>query len=403
MVLLMVLACGDEDPGPALPPIPDAPLVPQAPETPPLPPESQAAAPAWWSGLGYAPPVTGTVLSANRARPEQLEGHVLACAITVTYKGREVGLGSWAEPDLTLQLGAGANPERDFVHWVVDDNTSEVEMGVSLVRMTPGDAVALTVHERDGTRSQQISALSVPWDGAWPLVLQDNVVDARCAPLLPSTIAGAAAELLERTQKSLDRAEPVADLGFEDMGRDEWAERPVETLLAAAALVGWSDPRMAPLLEQHAGLTQDFVASISDAVAAAGTDAVQASTLQISVVAHHAQGALPEAWVGEPGVPTDSAVIALRVQNQGDEGEGLGPSDVGPVRFDLVDDTGKRVELELHASQSGTWRRTRSGSVPAGGERVLLYAYDAAALSGPPTLRARWSDRGLQYALVRLD
>lgn len=399
LVLMGALACGDEDPGLDLPPIPDAPTEPQAPETPPLPTESQAAAPPWWPGPGFAPPATGRVLQANRARPDALDGHLLACSIDVTYKGREVGLGSWAEPDLTLRLGAGPNPERDFVHWVVPDNTSQVDMGIALTRLRPGDAVSLQVLERDGTHSQEISALSVPWDGQWPLLLQDKVVDARCAPLLPSTIAGAAADLLDRAQGALDRAKPVAALGFEDLGRSEWAEHPEETLLDAAALVGWSDPRMTPLLEQLAGLSQDFDASVAQATTSAVPDPITASTLQVRVVAHHAQGALPEVWVGEPGVPDDSAVIALRIENLGDESEGLGPTDVGSVRFDLIDRQGNRVELDLRASQSGTWRKARSGSVPAKGERVLLYAYDASALSGDPILRARWPDSGLQYAL----
>lgn len=289
---------------PTLPPAePDA-----APTRLGTPDESMAARP-WWGLDGYAPQIPRpgdlvftlgaddgprSVDAALRARatsatfwhaaettPREvgaMAGEMFACGIAVTYSERKLapmfvfpipvplaeerttaadlratlGFGAFVAPAEPRRPSAAGDARAIVVDGPEDSNT--MLLLAPIVTLSPGDPVSVQLVDRGvfGTDAT-FPTLRGRWEGRLPLVLSAPRARAECRRVPRAFVDGELALALGAVDETLLRLDTTTTGGFDThLPSTELAAR----IRYAAALVGWSDPRVRRRLERAALLAR---------------------------------------------------------------------------------------------------------------------------------------------------
>ncbi len=279
---------------------------------------------------------------------ERLDEELVLLEVKVTRRCDE-----WSAPDLKLVVERAGRPRL-----VLDGPEDRDTATLALLRagIAKGETLSIRVYDRDLTSLERVGAAKLGYAGQLPLrvVEQDVIAELRALPR--ARVEALLAERLREVKDALARARapeprPLAvDLG---LGQSPIPE--LRTLAhEAAALGGWSEPRLAALVAKLAKLEARFEAALKKALAplpARGTSVEAAGSLEVRVAAF------------EP----KTSRLSLELKNRGAEPvECMVPvSWIGKLtRFNLVDVEAASFPLKLASC-------TRPGATVAPGTRTL--------------------------------
>lgn len=155
-------------------------------------------------------------------------------------------------PDLSIKMWLGTNKGRYFLRVEGPDNQNDIRMAFPLTGLTKGDPVVVDILDRDAIGATAVDSIDGVLEGPPPfkLVGKRKRAELSCRSLVAAPFERAFAEHEAKAKKlitALDARRPnptLADLGLPRIHEHE--ER--EAVIAAAAFVGWSDPRMKNVL-----------------------------------------------------------------------------------------------------------------------------------------------------------
>lgn len=358
------------------PPLPGAPLidVPPPPEQPATPAESLAARPPWEEGRSYAPwPDVDLAalwsISGGAGPRGPLRGALLLC---------EFGPERFGRADTSVELRLGAAPP-----WA----TSASRFALPLAHLQPGEPIVAAVRATTptfllffGGNSYTVTTLRGRFGGARAFALRDRHASLECRAAPDEAVAAVA----DRRLRDLGRWLAGHTLGLPrfDVEATDWGlgRTPVPAaqakLRAAAALIGWSDPRLRP-----------FAARVDEMARAFERD----RAAYLTGLAARGEPSLPEGAPGS-GPQLAARVAALRctggrcdveveIRNQGTKDCEVGAAGCGLDRPCLVWADGARAAAEV---PRGAKEAPRQRIAP--GEAATLRLGFRAAPAGPPLL-----------------
>lgn len=437
LVLVVLGGCAVAPPAPAATPTapeasaPPAPPPPRlhAPTLPPLPPDrapdrlgdprSSNAARPWWGGPGYAPqsPLAAALVAVGETAPRDagaIAGELLVCGVAVVYSESKFspfsGDGvsrSYAKADLTtfLRFGGHAGKKKEDPAEIEargPEDSNQMVMTVPVVKLDPGDQIALKAIDRDVFTNNDIEEIKGRYEGKLPWVLRGKRVAAECRLVPRQVVEREAAAAL----RAVDAA--VAKFDVEYMpAMDDKAffgriaiTRVTEPFKRVAALIGWDDPRLAVRSARMATLLDRF-----DGELTAEMKKLHAALPPFGAWASMRRGELglraeklvcgeaalaPYRKALEIDAESAGCILHVSARNQKPAPEDVAAYDSSVARVDigLVDRLGRRQTLIYHGTADGdgfhkpAWRDR--APVPAGGVVELLYAIPAKEMYAEP-------------------
>lgn len=371
---------------------------PAAPEPRPehlgTPATSAKAAPAWFETpdrhlargqIAYAPQ-SDDVLALLKAAPEQaaqvgpLRDVALACDLDVGDRNFD-GLAPFASEstlaaDLCMVAGvvSGKEAPRLVSVTVGSDDSNFGSFLLPLVSLDPGAALSIRLVDIDVTFDDPIETVRVPYKGTLPLKFKGRVAEGECRLVTRDALEAAAGKHLVEADAALAKAAAsgTADpLASDPVGVDEALARPRGALTAAAALLGWDDPRVAARLAREAEVARALEASWAAAFDEARKGAlgrewapVAGGALQVRVTAVRCGPGL-KAYAGINAFPpfreADACAANLAVRNTGDQQIETRFANIGPLeRMVVLDRRGASHPVEV----GGLWIKGRGVDPP---------------------------------------
>lgn len=278
-MLLLALGCVllDDTPPvrqPPPPPPPQGNALPAAPAQPSAPAASAQSRPDWVAGTAYAPQADTSIRLSAQPATGEVKG-LVTCGVEADHQDPKGLFGKFRDPDLTVELTLGVAEIK--AHGPEDSRTMRVS--APLVHLVGGEAVKVTVYDRDVFKTQHIETLTATYDGAFPFSLTGTTSNATCELVPWEVVEALAAPLIAEAHGGLEawRSTLKPDLQAYDLAGP--SGRPLEAMVESAALVGWADERVLHLLAQHDTLIAAYEADLTGQLQAAQADRAQYGTL----------------------------------------------------------------------------------------------------------------------------
>ncbi|MEM9189799.1 MAG: hypothetical protein AAGF12_11520 [Myxococcota bacterium] len=307
-----------------------------------------------------------------------VQGGLLVCSIQLTP---EQASDTFSSADIGVRVRIGRRRDRDL--WG-PDGQSRAYVTMPDLRITPGERVRLAVRDRDLFFDDAIGRSSTRYQGAFPIVLEDDEFQAECRALDRATVHARVAPVLQRATAAVEATANLRpDLSRADFGFDP--EKNTRALLALEEVDGWLGPHPAELRglrEQYDAHLEDFGERLSTELAEArsslpapGTDATFGRGIQARVVGRHC-GAEAAGLVGDQAVyrPDLRCVVELELRNQRASAISVnGAFQRLPLdSVVVVDDEGKRSQAPVLRVTGGEERPGRQIVRPGGRFTALI-------------------------------
>lgn len=233
--------------------------MPTAPEAQGEPAQSNAARPDWERGAAYAPQADPSVRLSAVAATGEVKG-LVTCGVEADHQDPQGLFGKFRDPDLTTELTLDSAEIK--AHGPEDNRTMRIS--APLIHLVGGEAVQVKVYDRDVFKIQHIETLKGSYEGAFPFDLTGVKATAHCE-LVPQAVTEELAEpIIHEAHLGIlaweDSLRP--DLQASDLGGP--SGRPREAMRESAALLGWQDPRVQHLLEEHDRLVESYEALLTE-------------------------------------------------------------------------------------------------------------------------------------------
>jgi hypothetical protein len=234
--------------------------------------ESVAAAPPW--GFGNVAPQWGDFRNlyekASREKRPAADAELVVC--NIGYSGNPDGFfGSAPDLDITLHVGevgpiALHNP----------DNTHVAFMSSGPVALRGGERISAHLVDRNTLGSDEdLGVVTASVGRDLPARGKRGAASIECRGLDRDEVAAALKPLLAKADEKLERASDrlVPDAQLEGLGIERALGDARDAIMAAAALAGWADPRVARRLAWERLLVERFEAKAAPVVKTVAADA----------------------------------------------------------------------------------------------------------------------------------
>ena len=226
--LILLFGCYDLEKKPVAPP-------------PGTPEASLFHRPAWATHSGYAPAPPKEILSLGEAHTGPLDGDLITCAMTTTYRGDRQGLiaslfnRDTRSPDSDGLIWQGSQ----YVQSSGPSNSSRGTFGATRVSLGSGEELKLTLQDRGFIRSHQYDRLVSAYPGEAPFTLSGEHSEASCSVVPREVVQRFTERAVQSTRPGFEAmAERTPQLYERDLG-EGLAVDPRPNVQDVAGLVGW--------------------------------------------------------------------------------------------------------------------------------------------------------------------
>ena len=238
---------------------------------------SAKARPEWHPGTQYAPQAGPEIRLSAKPATGAVEG-LVTCEVEADHLDPKGLFGKFRDPDLTVELSIGSAAIK--AHGSEDSRTMRIN--APLISLNGGEPVKVEVYDRDVFKTEHIETLKIAYGGAFPFDIKGTTATAHCELVPRNVVEALALPLLEESYAGVRAWEEnlVPDLQAQDLSGP--SGRPLEALIAGAALVGWADERVQHLVEEHDKRVLEYETALTEQLQAAATTSVTADGLTFS-------------------------------------------------------------------------------------------------------------------------
>ncbi|MBZ4423341.1 hypothetical protein [Myxococcus sp. RHSTA-1-4] len=212
--------------------------------------ENIAAAPSWVPEMSAAAPQladpVGLFTEASRpVKEKEMPPGVVLCQVVVVNERLDL----LAAPDLLVSMRLGSHPQ---VTVRGREESNVMYLSMPGVQLREGDEARLRIMDRDVFTNESVGTMKARYAGAFPLLAASRPVQMSCGVLLPGQVKAHVPRYLDAAERQLGALERTRPRALEDhWGYPTWEVFQARAALGhVAALVGWADRRMQPLLER---------------------------------------------------------------------------------------------------------------------------------------------------------
>lgn len=427
-LLILLWAC-TQTPEPPPPTMAPGSALPAAPARLGSPASSARARPGWASGrMAYAPQPESADALLQQAKlqtsPASIEGGLLACEVqALQFDGIKLKFGPFETKNLAdlrvyLSFGDSLGEQDESATADGPRNANSATVVAPLWVSGKDERVQIAVYDRDILVDDHIVTLNGRFSGSYPITMAGDRGSASCWGLPRQVAEDAAAPRLQAGIDALIYQEQawIPDIARDDMGITMRSPMPVPPIEAAAAYLGWDDPRVSQLTHSYDALQARFqqalLVQLSDAergLPPVGTpQSANGSTISLLGLRCGKLTFPPKSKFQADTSPMadDECTVVLRVENTGPLEVPLNPDYAdGPLSSVMVvDEEGHTLGLELRGQVIDHKLQAVPGPLAPGGSAVLVFARtDPPAKPWLLRLRAGSLDGQNRWMLLRLQ
>lgn len=337
--------------------------LPPPPSTLGAPDASQAAKPRWADHDGYAPQADAALIDLGTPVQGEARDGLVACRVT-SYV-REARLRKVAaNPDLEATLSFGdlsifaANP----------DNVATMTISAPLATLMPGDILRIAVKDRQLLRRRKLGTLETGYVKL-PAEMDLESLRGTCVWVDRDTVEAQASAPLQQARRAVSAWEPAPSLRDESLAPSGAGATASQAMHAAAALVGWADPRLQTLVRPYDEAWDDHHRQLAAAVGELAPD-LETGWTTVGADLRWAPAELIAGGNLDLGLANTDWGLLLPLQTE----EALSPfSDmIGDLaQLELVDSEGAHWSLGVSGTLDSAGKFDLAGTVQGSGKVVL--------------------------------